>query len=114
LFLRNLFFGSGSFAFKKNSETCRHTFESFYDTSKQVPLALADSEQPGTSTSKEPVERFASEGLGLLRGKESNLKQTLNALEKSFCKKEELKRVAKAAAKKSIGKRPAAKRPSEK
>ena len=82
--------------------------------SKQVPLALADSERPWASTSKEPAERFASEGLGLLQAKESNLQQTLNALEESVAKKEELKKVAKAAAKKSIGKRPAAKRPSKK
>ncbi len=99
--------------FKKNSERCQSALI-FFGPSKQVPLALVDSEQPCTSTSKEPAERFASEGVGLLRAKESNLKQTLNALEESFCKKEELKKVAKAAAKKNIGKRPAAKRPSKK
>ena len=86
----------------------------FYFPPQQVPLALADSEQPCTSTSKEPAERFASEGVGFVRAKESNFQQTLNALEESFCKKEELKKVAKAAAKKNIGKRPAAKRPSKK
>ena len=58
--------------------------------------------------------RFASEGVGLLQKEESNLKQTLNALEESFAKKEQLKKVETAAAKKSIGKRPATKRPLKK